>query len=388
MLEIFDFPVIDDHCHAFLPEKEDEAFDQLFNLSTLSIPKIHTENMILYRKVVRELAGVLHCPFDFDKVLSKRKEMYTSNPNKYIRKLFDDAVIDTLIVDTGYPTKEFTGYSVPLGEFKDLVGCKVEALYRLEPLIFNLFEDSLSFDDILERYLESINDAIKKDNYIGLKSVIAYGYGLNIKKEDEEDVKKVYDELKKNKILNKPLPEKKAGEIKKERKLRNFLIWKGIEKSIELDVPFQIHTGVGDSPWIDVRNSNPLHLFDVISDEELRKAKIIIVHAGYPFVEETGFLVNNYPNVYVDLSEMIPFIGTGIKNKILDLLEMAPTTKILYGSDGYNVPELFWISALMGKKAISEALSELVKSKAIDEDYAYKTAEMILSKNSRRLYRI
>lgn len=388
MLEIFDFPVIDDHCHAFLPEKEDEAFDQLFNLSTLPIPKIHTENMILYRKVMKELTRVLRCPFDFDKVLSKRKKGYTSDPKKYIRKLFDDAVIDTLIVDTGYPTKEFTGYSVPLEEFKELVGCKIKALYRLEPLIFNLFEDSLPFEEVLERYLESINDAIKKDNYIGLKSVIAYGYGLNIKKEDEEDAKKVYDELKKRKILNKPLPEKNAGEIEKERKLRNFLIWKGIEKSIELDVPFQIHTGVGDSPWIDVRDSNPLHLFDVISDEKLRKAKIVIVHAGYPFVEETGFLVNNYPNVYVDLSEMIPFIGTGIKNKILDLLEMAPTTKILYGSDGYNVPELFWISALIGKKAISEALSELVKSEAIDEDYAYKTAEMILSKNSRRLYRI
>lgn len=58
----------------------------------------------------------------------------------------------------------------------------------------------------------------------------------------------------------------------------------------------------------------------------------------------------------------------------------------MYGSDGYRIPELFWISALWGKKAISEALEELVNSEVIDEDYAYKAGSLILSENAIQLY--
>jgi predicted TIM-barrel fold metal-dependent hydrolase len=67
---------------------------------------------------------------------------------------------------------------------------------------------------------------------------------------------------------------------------------------------------------------------------------------------------------------------------------MAPTTKIMYGSDGYRIPEIFWISAIWGKKAISEALEDLVRSEVIDIDYAYKAGSLILSENSTRLYKI
>jgi predicted TIM-barrel fold metal-dependent hydrolase len=85
---------------------------------------------------------------------------------------------------------------------------------------------------------------------------------------------------------------------------------------------------------------------------------------------------------------MVPFVGTGIKDKLLQLLYMSPVTKIMYGSDGYNIPELFWISAILGKKAVSEALQELVKSEAFDEDYAYKAGSLILSENAARLYKL
>jgi len=164
--------------------------------------------------------------------------------------------------------------------------------------------------------------------------------------------------------------------------------WRGIEKSIELDVPIQLHTGFGDAPLIDLRDANPLHFFEVISNEELSKAKLVLVHTGYPYVEEAGYLANNYPNVYVELSEMMPFVGLGMKEKVRQLLYMAPVTKILYGSDGYNIPEIFWIAAIWGKRAISEALQELVSSETIDEDYAYKAGSFILSENAIRLYNL
>jgi predicted TIM-barrel fold metal-dependent hydrolase len=67
---------------------------------------------------------------------------------------------------------------------------------------------------------------------------------------------------------------------------------------------------------------------------------------------------------------------------------MTPTNKIMYGSDGYNIPELFWISALETKRALSRVLNELVESDTIDVDWALEIAEQILSKNTKRIYKL
>lgn len=388
MVNLSQYPVVDNHCHPFLPWKEDKEFYQLFNLSTISIPKFHGENIILYRKVMKELSRVLNCSFDFDEILKKRKEGYSSKPSEYIAKLFEDAKIDTLLLDTGYPSEEYTGYSVPLEDFQKLVKCNLKCIYRLEPLLFRLFQVSPPFDDMLEKYMESLERAVKTDGHVGFKSVIAYVFGLRDLKQDERSAHDAYERLREKKLLTVPLAEKDPKVVKDEKILRDYLVCRGIEKSIDLDVPFQIHTGIGDSPYIDVRDANPLHLFEVIADEELGKAKLVLVHAGYPHVEEAGYLANNYPNVYIDLSEMFPFVATGMKNATLQLLYMAPTTKIMYGSDGYNIPEIFWISAIWGKKAISEALEELVRSEAIDEDYAHEAGRLILSENAIKLYNL
>lgn len=382
MIDLSHYSVVDGHCHPFLPERERGELDQLLNLSTIPIPRLHSENIILYRKVMMELARVLGCPLRLDEILRRRREEY-ARPAEYIGRLFEEAKIDTLLLDTGYPRPP-----IPLEEFRRLVRCRVRCIYRLEPLISRLFQSAPPFDELLERYEEALESAVRDKGYVGFKSVIAYGFGLRIQRVEEGSAREAYERLRDEGVLTLPLRRKSPRAVRDEKTLRNYLVCRGIEKSIDLDVPFQIHTGIGDSPYIDLREANPLHLFDVIRDEELGKAKIVLVHAGYPYVEEAGFLANNYPNVYIDLSEMIPFIGPGMREKILQLLYMSPTTKILYGSDGYNIPEIFWISAIWGKQALSEALQELVESGAIDEDYAYKAGRLILWGNAVRLYKL
>ena len=69
-------------------------------------------------------------------------------------------------------------------------------------------------------------------------------------------------------------------------------------------------------------------------------------------MEEAGYLANQYPNIYIDISELNPFMSIGVERKLLSLLEMSPTTKIMYGSDGVVIPELFWISSIKELKSI------------------------------------
>lgn len=168
----------------------------------------------------------------------------------------------------------------------------------------------------------------------------------------------------------------------------DYFVFLGVEESVELGVPFQLHTGMGDAPSIDLRVANPILLMDLINDGSSKDARIILTHGGYPYVEEAGFLVSTYPNVFMDLSETIPFIGFGIKEKLLGLLAMAPTNKLMYSSDSFNVPELHWFSSIQTKKALSAALNELMEFEEIDEEWAHEIAQQFLSENAKRVYRL
>jgi predicted TIM-barrel fold metal-dependent hydrolase len=67
---------------------------------------------------------------------------------------------------------------------------------------------------------------------------------------------------------------------------------------------------------------------------------------------------------------------------------MAPMNKVMYGSDGGKFPESYWIAAILVKQELSNALQELIDSRYIDEDYAYKVGGWILSENAKRVYKV
>jgi predicted TIM-barrel fold metal-dependent hydrolase len=70
------------------------------------------------------------------------------------------------------------------------------------------------------------------------------------------------------------------------------------------------------------------------------------------------------------------------------VLELAPLSKIVYGSDGYTLPEINYTSAKLGKQALAKALDALVASGMLGERDAQAAAGMILAGNARELYRL
>jgi predicted TIM-barrel fold metal-dependent hydrolase len=239
---------------------------------------------------------------------------------------------------------------------------------------------------------------VKQDGCIAFKSANAYCFGLDIHDHDTKDAEKAYEGLRKKRLLTVSIGEKMAkfpnfyptlpDTLAEEKIVRDFLTCRGIEESIRLNVPIQVHTGVGDTPIINPYKFNPVYLIDIFKNPKLGKAKFVLVHSGYPYVEEMGWLVNGFPNVYTDLSEMVPWIHIGIRQKLLQLMEMAPMNKIMYGSDGGKFPESYWIAAILAKQELSNALQKLVASDYIDEDYAYKIGCRILFENATQVYAV
>jgi len=387
MLEIMEHPVVDSHCHAFLPEKETEPFEQYLTLADHPIPKMDVVNTFLYRQLVRELSRILNTGGTHQEIVEERQKRYEQDPVGYIELLFDDANIETLLIDTGYPAEVFSGYSIDLKNFSKIVPSEVREIFRIDLIIYDLIERRLSFEEAVEQLHEKMKNAVK-NGAVGLKSVVAYRTGLEIKRGAEDEVRRAYGEMIAQAKSGSPVRDVLSSSSRHAKTVYDYFVFLGVEASVELGVPFQIHTGMGDAPFIDLRIANPILLHDLINDEAIKDAKIVLVHGGYPYIEEAGFLVNSYPNVFLDLSETIPFISIGVKEKLLNLFEMAPTTKIMYGSDGFKIPELHWFSSIQAKKALTAALNELVESREIDEESAYEVAKQFLSDNAKRIYNL
>ena len=378
-MNLSNIPIIDSHAHPFDPLKEEDDFRVYFNMSLWRPPISIIKDTIINRKMIRELAKVigLESKMDQEEIVRIRNKIYKKNPRAYIEKLFNSTNIETMLLDVGYPGKEDAGYVINLDEFKNIVPCKVYPIFRIDEIIFDIFQDLEStFEEATNKMIRDIEKVIKDDNVIALKSTIAYKTGLDMKKWSKEEACDAFNRYKKNKTRI------------DEKIIRDFFTIIGMKKCIEYDIPMQFHTGLGSAPELDLYLANPILLQNILADEELIKTKVVIVHAGYPFSTEAGYLVSVYPNLYCDFSAINPYFGIALKKAILNILEFCPADRIMFGSDGVIVPETYWMGYTQGVKILGDALDELVANDWITVAEAIEFGEKILYKNAKDIYKL
>jgi uncharacterized protein len=88
------------------------------------------------------------------------------------------------------------------------------------------------------------------------------------------------------------------------------------------------------------------------------------------------------------MGEAILFAAGEATELVRELLGLAPASKILFSTDASLVPELYWLGARIGRRALARVLDEHIADGAIDEATALGMAEQILWRNSERVYRL
>jgi uncharacterized protein len=137
----------------------------------------------------------------------------------------------------------------------------------------------------------------------------------------------------------------------------------------------QVHTGFGDAD-LSLPLARPGLLKPLI--ERFGTTPFVLLHC-YPFVREAGWLAHVYPNVWFDLSLTIPHVARPAA-ALLEALELAPFSKLLYASDAARTPELYFLGATWWREALAEALPALGEGE--------EAARAILRENALRLYRL
>jgi len=388
MIDTSTLPVVDVHCHPFTPKVKLTAreFTDAVSfpgggvefMAEGGVPADHTlvaeiqqvrRDTVYFRYLVRQLAGFFGCEPALEQVLAARNEA-VKDYRGYIARLYEACGLTTLVADFGYPLPP-----VDVAGFRQDVGVEVVPVYRIEPLIAELLKSDCGWTEFRRRYDEVIVRALETEGYKGLKSIIAYRTGLEVSplSRTPDQGWQALDAIRRG----------IGGQAMK--KLRDHLLCRALELCIEYDVPMQIHTGMGDYE-VNLVSCRPALLMDLLRFPTFRACKVLLVHTGYPYHAEAGYMANMLPRVYCDVSEGIPFAAHAARRIYAEVLEMAPLSKVIYGSDGYTLPEINYIGAVLGKTALAGALEELVSADMLSPAEAQEAAGLILAGNARRLY--
>ena len=213
---------------------------------------------------------------------------------------------------------------------------------------------------------------------MALKSIAAYRTGLDIREWPQVEAEESFHEYRQA---------AGAGRARLvHRPLLDTLLHVSFAQAARQEVPVQFHVGYGDADT-DLLLGDPLYLRPVLQRPDYRSMPVVLLHECYPYTRQGGYLAAVYENVYLDLSYGIPLLGYGeMLSFTRQALGVAPTSKLMYSSDGIGVPELHWISALDGRRAIGQALGEMVSHGELDVSDAEAAGESILRDNAMHLY--
>lgn len=117
------------------------------------------------------------------------------------------------------------------------------------------------------------------------------------------------------------------------------------------------------------------------------KTKFVLLHSSYPYTREAGYLTAVYSNVYLDFSEVFPLVsGPGQRSIIQQVLELSPTNKIMWSSDGRWWPESFYLGSYQARQGMYEVLKTMIDDKELSEADAVTIVRNALFHNSNRVY--
>lgn len=386
MLDLSTLPVVDVHCHPFL--KHDALTANQF-LDIVSFPGGGVEflveggmpveaatqqvrrvrrDTVYYRYLVRQLAAFFECEPHLEQIVGQRNRAVQEDFYGYVKRLYEACRLTAMVTDFGYPKPP-----LDVAEFKANTPIEVIPLYRIETFIDAWLDKDVSWHEFRQSFDDTIAQALEHGGFRGLKSIIAYRTGLDVSplSRTPDQGRQAWAAIRRG-----------VGNYKL---LRDHLLCRALELCLEYDVPMQIHTGMGDYE-VNLMECRPALLMDLLRFPAFRACKVLLVHTGYPYHAEAGYMANMLPQVYCDVSEGIPFAGNAARRIFAEVLEMAPLSKVTYGADGYVVPEIAYVGAMLGKQALAQALEELIENGMLTRSEAQESAGWILAGNARRLY--
>ena len=114
-------------------------------------------------------------------------------------------------------------------------------------------------------------------------------------------------------------------------------------------VPVLLHTGINgpfavqNMPHWRITNGDPLHFESVLGS--FPELNVVFAHFGYPFTNNTIYMLATYRNVHADISVLNWMLGKSLFHRIIsEAVEAVGSNRILFGTDQMIFPNTIPIS--------------------------------------------
>lgn len=385
-------PIIDHHAHNILLPSEQQRHPLLSMTSEATGDALqYTSSTLSHVRAVQQLSEILQCEPVWQTVQDQLQLKRKAPGDSWAKECFRG--IETVLIDDGLDVDTVHPYHW----HNRLTRSKCMRIVRIEKVAEGLINASmenltrLSSEDrdnnrrsygtrVVENFLSVVNKAVADPEVAGFKSVICYRSGLAIPEFNRAlSEEKLVTTMVEWSALN------KAFRLEEEQLCSFFvhLTAQTIERS-KLKKPFQFHTGLGDKD-IRLPFSSPAHLQSFI--ESYSAVPIVLLHASYPFTREAGYLASVYDNVYLDIGEVFPMVSQEGQEKVIrDSLELCPSEKLMWSTDGHWFPETYLLATIQVRQALQKVMCEYIASLLLPAASAIKIVRDILFNTSNRLY--
>ena len=366
---------VDHHCHPLLrPSGRLESADLRRAFTEAVDPEVigqHSQHTVVYRLVLRRLAGELGCEPTEEGVLRAREE---PDAVAYANRLMKKSGTGLMILDHGLAG----GDGMSPAEHAASIESRQREVIRLETAAERLVATSENVREWTMAVREAVSNAVD-GGAVGVKTIAAYRAGLQVRPPDWQRAEAEFKLLRAHSAEGRPI--RLEGEP-----LCHLLLVELAQVCAELAVPLQVHCGFGD-PDEDLALTNPLGLRPLFVEPRFDGLKVVLLHC-YPYHREAAYLASVFPGAYMDLSLAIPMAAHDGARAMEEALGLCPTTKLLYATDATRFPEVYLVAAALHREALAGSLGRLVDTGWLTQTEAVEAGRQVLSGNAKRIYQL
>lgn len=386
---IYTTPIIDHHAHPLLKLSAIRKHPLLSIATEANGDAIgDSKTSLAHLRVVKLLSRHLGTEPTWDAVEAAVIRKQKGNYDEWIRTCLsgiENILVDDLLGDPADVQPYHTLDAYTRSPNKRILRIEEVAADCIEKACGQFSHPSEAFSGSVENFMNAIYDALDDPEIVGFKSVICYRTGLAVTQVTDLEIimqkfQLIFDERKEDgaqifeRLDHEPLND-------------YFLhILAGLIQNSEDEhkKPVQFHTGLGDND-ITLSKSSPAHLQEFI--KTYPDVPIVLLHASYPFTRELGYLATVYANVYADIGEVFPFISReGQEGVVRQILELCPTSKILWSTDGHFFPETYIVAVDQLREVLQTVLVDYVNKGDFSWTQAAQMTRDMLFNNANKLY--
>ena len=170
------------------------------------------------------------------------------------------------------------------------------------------------------------------------------------------------------------------------RPLQDYMVHRLVEIAGELDVPAVFHTGLQGTIDQCADDSRPLRLWNL--PHRYRKTDFVVLHSGFPWMEDAALLAKQFPNVYLDLAWAHLMSPTIASRRLETWVDLVPMHKVFGFGGDYCVVEKVYGHLTLARQNIARAFAKKIDEGALTLDRAKAWIQAMLWDNPNRVFRL